>query len=114
MILGVTLMLAVNLAAESKLNLIGAVFTGYMLSMFYVISTAARLSSISTIEPAKAKRTMLVGLALRLLMLFAAFNVAIHISTEVFFIMAISFLVFYLIMLAGLVVHSYKSRFNDD
>ena len=109
-----TLLMVINLAANGRADLIGAVLIGYVLAAFYIASTAARLQSIATMNHAAAKRQWLIGLALRLLMVFVVFNVAVHLSTEIFFISAVSFMIFYAATLLGLIITSYKQRLFDD
>lgn len=109
-----TLLLIINLAANGRADLIGAMLIGYALAAFYIASTAARLQSISTLDHAAAKRQWLFGLALRLLMVFVVFNFAVHISTEIFFTSAVSFMIFYVAALLGLIMTSYKQKLFDD
>ena len=114
-LIAATLLLAINLAANGRADLIGAALIGYMLAAFYIASTAARLQAIATMNQAAAKRRWLIGLALRLLMVFVVFNIAVHLSTEIFFTSAISFMIFYAAALLGLIMTSYKQKlFGDD
>ena len=106
----VTLLMAINLAANGRADLIGAILIGYVLAAFYIASTAARLESIASLDRATAKRRWLFGLALRLLMVFVVFNVAVHLSTEIFFTSAVSFMIFYGVSLLGLIMTSYSQR----
>lgn len=69
---------------------------GALLTFFYFLSTAARLEAAANSPAAQAKKIMLVGLLLRLGMIFTVLAVAVHISTELFLAAAISFGVFYL------------------
>ena len=110
----VSLLMVINLTANGRADLLGAVLIGYVLAAFYIASTAMRLESISTLNQAAAKRRWLIGLALRLLMVFVVFNVAVHLSTEIFFTSALSFLVFYGAALLGLIMTSYRQKLFDD
>ena len=109
-----TLLMVINLAANGRADLIGAVLIGYVLAAFYIASTAARLNSIATLNQSAAKRQWLIGLALRLLMVFVVFNVAVHLSTEIFFTSAVSFMIFYAAALLGLIMTSYSQKLFDD
>ncbi len=113
-LMAATLLLVINLAANGRADLIGAMIIGYVLAMFYVASTAARLHSIAGLDQATAKRRWLFGLALRLLMVFVVFNIAVHISTEIFFTSAVSFMIFYAAALLGLIMTSYTQKLFDD
>ena len=57
---------------------------------------------------------MLIGLALRLLMVFVVFNVAVHLSKEIFFTSALSFMIFYGAALLGLIMTSYRQKLFDN
>ena len=74
----------------------GAVLIGALLNFFYFLSTAARLEAAANSPAPQAKKIMLIGLLLRLGMIFVVLAVAVHISTELFLAAAISFGVFYL------------------
>ena len=66
----------------------------------------------ATNSPApQAKKIMLVGLLLRLGMLFVVLAVAVHISTELFLTAAVSFGVFYLTALVILARSEVKKKF---
>ena len=75
--LALTLMLMVNFIASGQVELIAAMLIGYALAGFYIISTAMRLSSIAQQKSAFAKRQMLFGLVMRILMIFVVFAFAI-------------------------------------
>lgn len=88
--------LALQLISAGQLRLCGAVLIGALLNFFYFLSTAARLEAAANSPAPQAKRIMLIGLVLRLGMVFAVLAVAVHISTELFLASAVSFGVFYL------------------
>ena len=94
--LAVAAVLSLQLISAGQLRLCGAVPIGALLSFFYLLSTAARLEAAANSPASQAKKIMLVGLLLRLLMVFAVLAVAVHISTELFLASAVSFGVFYL------------------
>ena len=112
-LLAATLILIINCIAFGQVELIAAIFIGYVLAAFYVISTAARLSRVISMSRDQAKRQMLIGLVLRLLMLLIVLFVAIHISERIFFAVVIGFLTFYIFIQIGLIVHSYKMSYHN-
>ncbi len=97
--LAVAAVLSLQLISRGRPDLCGAVPIGALLSFFYLLSTAARLEAAANAPVAQAKKIMLVGLLLRLLMVFVILAVAVHISTELFLTAAVSFGVFYLTIL---------------
>ena len=100
-----------QLISAGRLDLCGAVLIGLLLNFFYFLSTAARLEAATRAPAAQAKKIMLVGLLLRLVMLFAVLAVAVHISTELFLATAVSFGVFYLTALFVLARSEVKRKF---
>ena len=94
--LAVAAVLSLQLISAGQLRLCGAVLIGALLNFFYFLSTAARLETAAQAPLPQAKKIMLIGLLLRLGMVFAVLAVAVHISTELFLSTAICFGVFYL------------------
>ena len=92
----VAAVLSLQLISAGQLRLCGAVLIGALLNFFYFLSTAARLEAAANSPAPQAKKIMLIGLLLRLGMIFVVLAVAVHISTELFLAAAISFGVFYL------------------
>ena len=109
--LAVAAVLSLQLISAGQLGLCGAVLIGMLLNFFYWLSTAGRLEAAAQAPAAQAKRIMLVGLLLRLLMLFAVLAVAVHISTRLFLATAVSFGVFYLTALFVLARSEVKLKF---
>jgi len=109
--LAVAAVLSLQLISAGQLKLCGAVPTGALLSFFYFLSTAARLEAAANSSAPQAKKIMLVGLILRLGMVFAVLAVAVHISTELFLATAVSFGVFYLTSLVVLARSEIKRKF---
>lgn len=109
--LAVAAILSLQLISAGQLKLCGAVLIGGVLNFFYFLSTAARLEAAANSPAAQAKRIMLIGLLLRLLMLFAVLAVAVHISTELFLATAVSFGAFYLTALFVLARSEIKRKF---
>ena len=109
-----TLMIIINLIAVGHLELFPAILIGYVLAAFYIISTAARLSSIVGLKQEQAKRRMLIGLILRIIMLLIVLLVGLKISELVFFSMVAGFLTFYVVAHLGLITISYKKSYHND
>lgn len=101
----VAAMILIQLVAAEKIYLSGAILIGLLLSFFYIISVAARLETAAKMNSAQAKRIMLVGMVLRLLMVFVVLAVAIRISTELFLASASCFVTFYVTSL-GVLIYS--------
>ena len=109
--LAVTAVLSLQLISAGQLNLCGAVLIGALLNFFYFLSTAARLEAAAQAPAAQAKKIMLIGLLLRLGMIFAVLAVAVHISTNLFLATAVCFGVFYLATLFVLARSELKRKF---
>ena len=109
--LAVAAVLSLQLISAGQLKLCGAVLIGALLNFFYFLSTAARLEAAMNAPAAQAKKIMLIGLLLRLGMVFAVLAVAVHISTELFLATAISFGVFYATSLFVLARSEVKRKF---
>jgi len=110
----VMLMGIIDLISINHLELFPAVLIGCILAAFYIISTAARLSSIIGLSQEQAKRRMWVGLVLRLVMLLVVLFVGLKISEMVFFAMVGGFLTFYIVAHMGLIITSYKNSCYGD
>ncbi len=109
--LTIAAVLSLQLISAGQLRLCGAVLIGALLNFFYFLSTAARLEAAMNSPTAQAKKIMLIGLILRLGMVFVILAVAVHISTELFLAAASSFGVFYLISLFILARSEVKKKF---
>ena len=109
--LAVMAVLSLQLISTGQLNLCGAVLIGALLNFFYFLSTAARLEAAAQAPAAQAKKIMLIGLLLRLGMIFAVLAVAVHISTELFLATAVCFGVFYFVTLFVLARSELKRKF---
>ena len=109
-----TLMIVIDLIAMEHVELFPAVLVGYVLAAFYIISVAARLSSIVGLSQEQAKRRMLFGLILRIVMLLVVLLVGLKISKMVFFSMVGGFITFYIIAHLGLIITSYKRSYRND
>ena len=107
----VAAVLSLQLISAGQLKSCGAVLTGALLNFFYFLSTAARLEAAANSPAPQAKKIMLVGLLLRLGMIFVVLAVAVHISTELFLATAISFGVFYFASLFVLARSEIKRKF---
>ena len=109
--LAVAAVLSLQLISAGQLKLCGAVLTGALLNFFYFLSTAARLEVVANSPVAQAKKIMLIGLLLRLGMVFVILAVTVHISTELFLATAVSFGVFYAASLFVLARSKVKRKF---
>lgn len=107
----VAVILSLQLISAGQLRLCGAVLISALLNFFYFLSTAARLEAAMNSPAAQAKKIMLVGLLLRLGMVFVILAVAVHISTELFLATAVSFGIFYLTALFVLSRSEIKRKF---
>ena len=104
--LAVAAMMIIQLAAAGKFFLSGSILIGALLNFFWFISTAARLETAAkTKNPAQAKKIMLIGLLLKLLMIFVVLAVAAHISAELFLTTSACFVGFYVTALGVLIYH---------
>lgn len=109
--MAVAAVLSLQLISAGQLRLCGAVLIGALLNFFYFLSTAARLDAAANASAPQAKKIMLVGLILRLIMVFAVLAVAVHISTQLFLAAVVSFGVFYLSTLIILARAEVKKKF---
>lgn len=107
----VAAILSLQLISAGQLRLCGAVLIGALLNFFYFLSTAARLEAAANTSAPQAKKIMLVGLILRLTMVFVILAVAAHIATELFLASAVSFGVFYLTSLFVLARSEVRKKF---
>lgn len=111
----VTLMSAVALLPSGKLSFLGALVVGYLLATVYFFTIGTRLFRIVSKAKKNAKREMLFGLLLRMVMIFVALTSAIKFSLEVFFTLVAGFAVCYALILANLTLCSMKMKiFNED
>lgn len=101
--IAVAAIMTIQLISAGQFFLCGAILIGALLSFFYFISAAARLEAAEKMNQAQAKKIMLIGLVLRLLMVFIVLAVAARISTELFLASSVCFVVFYLTSLGVLV-----------
>jgi len=108
--LAVAAVMTIQLFAAGKIFLCGSILIGAMLSFFWFISTAARLEAAAKTTSAQAKKVMLIGLLLKLAMVFVVLAVAVHISTELFLTSAACFVGFYVTALGVLIYHG-RGRF---
>jgi len=106
----VTLMIGITLFAQGDGRLIGALFIGYVTAATFCWTMIYRIWRIADLSAGSAKRQMLWGLALRLLVLFVVLFAAIHISVRVFVVVVLGFLLFYLLFLFHLVLANYRNR----
>lgn len=91
----VTVMVGSLLISRGELHLIGALLLGYGAALVFVWNMAYRLWRIAEMPTGGAKRQMLWGMVLRMLVLFLVLTVAIKISAQVFGVAALGFIVCY-------------------
>lgn len=101
--LAVAAMMTIQLISVGQYALCGSILIGALLSFFYFVSAAARLETAAKFNSAQAKKIMLVGLLLRLLMISIVLAIAAKISTELFLATSVCFVVFYLTALGALI-----------
>lgn len=101
--LAVSAIMVIQLISVGQFFLCGSILIGALLAFFYHISTAARLETAAKIQNvAQAKKIMLIGLLLRLLMISVVLAVAARISTNLFLSSSVCFIVFYVTALGVL------------
>lgn len=98
------LIMGIELWGRGEFYLIKAVVAGLILAAVFFFLTALRLRRGMMLSRDAAKRQMLWGLALRLMLVFIVLAVAVKISPQVFAAMAIAFLVGYGLCLLCLIV----------
>lgn len=97
----ISLMIFISLLGQGELDLMGGVVIGYMLGIFYFISVTARLNKIMLLirDPVRARREMIFGMLMRLVMIFLCLMLVIKISTKLFFSATTGFLVVFFVVL---------------
>ena len=105
---GAALMVALNLAVGGQIFLLPAYLAGYFLAAAYLTVAGFRLRRTVGKDKASAKREMLIGMLLRLVMLFAVLGAALKISFNVFMTVIAGFGVFYVLFLAHLIIAVFR------
>ena len=106
----VTLGVAVNLLAAGRISLFPSYLAGYLLGAAYFFTATLRLKRAAGLNKTSAKREMLIGLVLRLLMMFVVLGAALQISQSVFMTVATGFGVFYVLFLAHLILAAFRQN----
>ena len=83
------------LVANGQTELIGALIIGFMTGLVFLGNMSLRLWKAASLPVGGAKRQMLWGLVLRLMVLFIVLLAAVRISTQVFSIVALGFVLCY-------------------
>ena len=83
------------LVANGQTELIGALIIGFITGLVFLGNMSMRLWRAAGASAGNAKRQMLWGLVLRLLVLFIVLFAAVQISTQVFSIVALGFVLCY-------------------
>ena len=91
----ITLAVGSMLVANGQKELIGALIIGFMTGLVFLGNMSLRLWKAASLPVGGAKRQMLWGLVLRLMVLFIVLLAAVRISTQVFSIVALGFLLCY-------------------
>jgi hypothetical protein len=91
----ITLVVGSMLVANGQTELIGALIIGFMTGLVFLGNMSLRLWRAAHATANHAKRQMLWGLVLRLLVLFIVLFAAVQISTQVFSIVALGFVLCY-------------------
>lgn len=109
----VTLMAVITLAANGRVDLIGALFIGYFAAAVYAWTMAYRIWRSAGLSASGAKREMLWGLVLRLAVLLVVLFAAVRISTEVFGMVVAGFWLFYLLFMVHLITDEFRGVSRD-
>ncbi|WP_245582711.1 hypothetical protein [Selenomonas ruminantium] len=91
----ITLAVGSMLVANGQTELIGALIIGFVTGLVFLGNMSLRLWRAAHAAASNAKRQMLWGLVLRLLVLFIVLFAAVQISTQVFCIVALGFVLCY-------------------
>ncbi|MBE6091552.1 MAG: hypothetical protein E7201_00005 [Selenomonas ruminantium] len=91
----ITLTVGSMLVANGQTELIGALIIGFMTGLVFLGNMSMRLWRAAQLSADRAKKQMLWGLVLRLLVLFIVLFAAVQISTQVFSIVALGFVLCY-------------------
>lgn len=91
----ITLAVGSMLVANGQTELIGALIIGFITGLVFLGNMSLRLWKAASLPVGGAKRQMLWGLVLRLMVLFIVLLAAVRISTQVFSIVALGFLLCY-------------------
>ena len=91
----ITLAVGSMLVANGQTELIGALIIGFMTGLVFLGNMSLRLWKAASLPVGGAKRQMLWGLVLRLMVLFIVLFAAVQISTQVFSIVAMGFVLCY-------------------
>jgi len=83
------------LVANGQTELIGALIIGFITGLVFLGNMSMRLWRAAGASAGNAKRQMLWGLVLRLLVLFMVLFAAVQISTQVFSMVALGFVLCY-------------------
>ena len=99
----VTISVAAMLIAAGEVRLIGGVLAGYAAGAAILWGMSYRVWRSAGFPPARARREMLWGLALRLMTLFLILSAAAQISPAVFWAAAGGCLLFYALFMLHLI-----------
>ena len=104
-----TLVMVIALLSAGEGTLIGALFAGYLAAAVCIWTLVYRTWRSASLDMASAKKQMLWGLVLRLVTCFTVLAVAARISTRVFAITTLGFLLCYALAMVHLVRYNIQS-----
>ena len=104
----VTVMVSLSLLGGGHLSLLPSFLAGYFLAAMNFAIVTLRLKRAEGKTKAAAKREMLFGMLLRLIMLFVVLGAALKISLNVFMTVIAGFGVFYVVFLAHLIIAVFR------
>ena len=104
-----TLVMVIALLSAGEGTLIGALFAGYLAAAVCIWTLVYRTWRSASLDMASAKKQMLWGLILRLVTCFTVLAVAAQISTRVFAITTLGFLLCYALAMVHLVHYNIQS-----
>ena len=104
-----TLVIVVSLLSAGEGALIGALIVGYLAAGVCIWTLVYRTWRSASLDVASAKKQMLWGLILRLVTCFTVLAVAARISTRVFAITTLGFLLCYALAMVHLVQYNIQS-----
>ena len=91
----ITLAIGSMLAANGTVELIGALIIGFITGLVFLGNMSMRLWRAAQLSAGNAKRQMLWGLVLRMMVLLLILLTAVNISAQVFGVTVLGFLICY-------------------
>ena len=104
-----TLVIGISLLSTGEGSLVGALFVGYLAAAICIWTLVYRTWRSASLDVSSAKKQMLWGLFLRLVTCFTVLAVAAQISTRVFAVTTLGFLLCYALAMGHLVYYTIQS-----